>query len=512
MDMFNNKFKKFGAAACAACLLFAGAAAGSYFATKYTVTESGVSVSTNPSGAAGASAPLDSDYKNPYVAIVKRSSPAVVNIDVETMVEQRVMMSPFDGDSFFEEFFGDDFFFGTPRSQRNRKEVAPKTRKVPQRGKGSGFIVNKEGYILTNNHVVENADKIKVTLLDGRVLDAKKVGQDPTFDIAVIKISGHDLPYLPLGDSNATEVGEQVVAIGNPHGFENTVTAGIISAKNRTLQAADVNFQGFLQTDAAINPGNSGGPLIDLNGNVVGINTAIVPFAQGIGFAIPVNMAKQIMDDLIKHGEVRRGFLGATVQPLTSSLVESYKIPVKEGSIIADIVKGSPADKAGLERGDVIVKVGETSIKNSQDVVFAVRAHLAGEKVPFEIYRGTKKMTIDVTLGDLKNADASATGRTSRGSDSRSEKRESTKMGVTVVANNAEYAKKNGLTETSGVVVTRVEQDSEFGLRTGDVILEVNRRKISGISDWELIMDAKQKAYAFLVIRQGQTLFISSGD
>ena len=508
MEKFNlnSGLKKFGTAALAALVLFAGGAAGSYIATRYTVTEAGVGVAANPGGAASASAPTVFDQKNPYVAIVKRSSPAVVNIDVETMVTEQPVVNPFQGNPFFEEFFGEEFFGPQQRQSQPRK--------VPRRGKGSGFIVSKEGYILTNNHVVEDADKIKVTLLDGRTFDAKKVGQDPTFDLAVIQIKAKDLPVLPLGDSGATEVGEQVVAIGNPHGFENTVTAGIISAKNRTLQAPGINFQGFLQTDAAINPGNSGGPLIDLNGNVIGINTAIVPYAQGIGFAVPVNMAKQIMDDLIKHGEVRRGWLGVTVQPLTATLVEAYKIPVKEGSIIADVQKGSPAEKFGLRRGDVITAVGDSKIKNSEDVVFAVRNKLAGEKVPFEIYRDGKKMTVEVTLGDMDSIKGARRQSSNPRGGQQSAPQESTQMGVTVVVNSPEFSRQHDLSETGGVVVTKIAQGSQgqrLGLRPGDVILEINRQKINSIADWERMMSAKKGALGLLVSRGGQTLFISVG-
>ena len=508
MEKFNlnSSLKKFGAAALAALILFAGGAAGSYIATRYTVTEAGISTATNPGGAAVASTPTEYDQRNPYVAIVKRSSPAVVNIDVETMVTEQPMVNPFQGNPFFEEFFGEEFFGPQQRQSQPRK--------VPRRGKGSGFIVSKEGYILTNNHVVEDADKIKVTMLDGRTFDAKKVGQDPTFDLAVIQIKAKDLPVLQLGDSSATEVGEQVVAIGNPHGFENTVTAGIISAKNRTLQAPGINFQGFLQTDAAINPGNSGGPLIDLNGNVIGINTAIVPYAQGIGFAIPVNMAKQIMDDLIKHGEVRRGWLGVTVQPLTASLVEAYKIPTKEGSIVADVQKGSPAEKFGLKRGDVIISVGDSKVKNSEDVVFAVRNRLAGEKVPFEIYRDGKKMTVEVTLGDMDSVPGARRQSSSSRGGPQSAPKESTRMGITVVLNSPEFSKQYELSETDGVVVTKIAQGSQgqrLGLRPGDVILEITRQKINSIADWERMMSAKKGALGFLVSRDGQTLFISVG-
>jgi len=296
-EQFVVTLKKVVAAAAAGAVMFAGGAFGTFIASEYSTIKStaGPEVRVVASTVPGAQA-QDIYNGNPIVSIVKKSSPAVVNIDTETMVKQRIMGNPFGRDPFFEEFFGEDFFNGGGMQERV----------VPQRGKGSGFIVTKDGYILTNNHVVEGADKIKVTLLDGRSFDAKKIGQDPTFDLAVIQIKAPDLPVLLLGDSDATEVGEWVVAIGNPLGFENSVTAGVVSAKNRTLQAPGVNFQGFMQTDAAINPGNSGGPLIDLSGRVIGINTAIVPYAQGIGFAVPINMAKQIMDDLIQHGEVRR--------------------------------------------------------------------------------------------------------------------------------------------------------------------------------------------------------------
>ena len=230
-------------------------------------------------GAAGAvpALAMSSQAANPIVTIVKDTSPAVVNIDVEAVSKRRVSPFPFGDDPIFRQFFGDAF-----------KEY---TRSVPMKGRGSGFIVTKDGQILTNNHVVEGADKITVTLADGKTYKARVLGKDPTFDLAVIKIEPKgNLPTLDLGDSDAVEVGEWVVAIGNPYGFEHSVTAGVISAKNRSIHAEDVNFDGLLQTDAAINPGNSGGPLLNMDGRVVGINAAIVPYAQGMGFAIPVNI------------------------------------------------------------------------------------------------------------------------------------------------------------------------------------------------------------------------------
>jgi len=314
-----------------------------------------------------------------------------------------------------------------------------------------------------------------------------------------------------LGDSDATEVGEWVVAIGNPLGFENSVTAGVVSAKNRTLQAPGVNFQGFLQTDAAINPGNSGGPLIDLSGRVIGINTAIVPYAQGIGFAVPINMAKQIMDDLIKHGEVRRGWLGVTVQPLTAALVDSYKIPVKEGSIIANVEPNSPADKYGLKRGDVIVSIGGKKVKNSQDVVFNVRNRMAGEKVDFEIYRDGKKMNVQVVLGEIDKGKGEKSG-SKPSSGPRSSSGFSKQMGITVAVIDSELQRQYKLDSNEGLVVTDIDRGSlgaRLGLQPGDVILEVNRTKMKTLDDWNKVMGAKNRSLGILMSRGGQTLFIS---
>ena len=501
-DNFITAVKKFGIAAAAGAIMFAGGAFGTFIASEYSVVKNirEPEVRTVASTTPGAYA-QDVYTGNPIVSIVKRSSPAVVNIDTETMVKQRIMTNPFGGDPFFEEFFGGDILGGGGTQERM----------IPQRGKGSGFIVTKDGYILTNNHVVEGADKIKVTLLDGRSFDAKKIGQDPTFDLAVIQIKAPDLPVLLLGDSDATEVGEWVVAIGNPLGFENSVTAGVVSAKNRTLQAPGVNFQGFMQTDAAINPGNSGGPLIDLSGRVIGINTAIVPYAQGIGFAVPINMAKQIMDDLIKHGEVRRGWLGVTVQPLTAALVDSYKIPVKEGSIIADVEPNSPADKYGLKRGDVIVSIGGKEVKNSQDVVFSVRNKMAGDKVDFGIYRDGKKRNVQVVLGEIDRGEGEKSG-SKPAPGPKSSSGSSKQMGITAAVIDSELQRQYRLDSDEGLVVTDVDRGSlgaRLGLQPGDVILEVNRTKMKTLDDWNRVMGAKNRSLGILMSRGGQTLFIS---
>jgi serine protease Do len=432
---------------------------------------------------------------NPVARIARECSPAVVNIDTETLVTRN--LNPFANDPFFKEFFGREF------ERFNRT--------VPMRGKGSGFIVDKDGYIMTNNHVVEGADKITVTLLDGRHFEASLVGKDPTFDLAVVQIKAEKLPVLLLGDSDAAEVGEWVVAIGNPLGFENTVTAGVISGKNRTLQAADVNFQGFMQTDAAINPGNSGGPLINLNGEVVAINTAIVPYAQGIGFAVPVNMAKQVMEDLIKFGEVKRGWLGVSLQTLTPGFAETYGIPADEGAIISGVMPGSPAEDAGMQRGDVIITIDAKAMKSSQDVVFAIRNKLMGDKVSVEVYRDGKKRRMNVKLGEIPGSETSRE-TSDREQRPRRGSRRSTIIGATVSEITDELEDQYNLKSDDGLVVISVERGSiasELGIRQGDQILEVNRRRVRDIDDWESVVGEDPQTIVVLVQREDQTLYFS---
>ncbi len=453
-------------------------------------------VAVAPVAPAGSLA-VDPYTNNPIAGIAERCSPAVVNIDTEAMVKQQLPF-PFN-DPTFREFFGKEF------DQFNRT--------VPMRGKGSGFIVSPEGYILTNHHVVAGADKITVTLLDGRHFPATLIGKDPTFDLAVIQIKAKDLPVLPMGDSDATRVGEWVVAIGNPLGFENTVTVGVVSGKNRTLQAADVNFQGFMQTDAAINPGNSGGPLINLNGEAIAINTAIVPYAQGIGFAVPVNMAKQIMNDLIKHGEVKRGWLGVSIQTMTPAFAEAYKIPVKEGAVVGDVMRTSPAEKAGLARGDVIVSIAGKPVKSGQDVVLQIRNALAGEKVEIEFYRGAEKQKTTVQLDNIPSDGMTQTPKGSSQKPSTTEGVSSKQLGAAVANITPQLRNRYRIAEdVAGVVLIDAEANSplrQMGLQQGDVIMEVNRRKVTNIGEWDAVLGAKPKAIAMLVWRQGQTLFLS---
>ncbi len=427
---------------------------------------------------------------NPVARIVRQSSPAVVNIDTEAMVQRT--MSPFPDDPVFRELFGDRF-----------------SREVPMRGKGSGFIVTGDGYILTNNHVIDGPEniKIEVTLSDGKTFPAEVVGKDPTFDLAVIKIESKGLPTIPLGDSDRVEVGEWAIAIGNPFGFESSVTMGVISAKNRSVRARDLNFDGFLQTDAAINPGNSGGPLLNLEGEVVGINTAIIPYAQGIGFAVPVNMAKQIMDDLVKYGKVNRGWLGVYLQPLSREFASAYGIEADSGAVVSDVVKGSPAEKAGLARGDVIIEMNGRKIVDHRDVIVGVRQQLAGQKIEILILRRGSEKKIAVTLGNVPSASIAEKTPTPRAP------KVAARLGITVSPVTDDTREEYGFSSDSGVVVTEVQPGSvgnRLGLGKGDVILEINGQKVTDTAKWEEILSKEPGNVVFLVLREERTFFVSA--
>ena len=426
---------------------------------------------------------------NPVKKIAKELSPAVVNIDVESIVTQS-----FDGfgglenDPFFRRFFGEEF----------RRF----SRSIPMKGRGSGFIVSSEGLILTNNHVVDNADKITVTLSSGKTYDAKVIGKDPTFDLAIIKLEGEEnFPVIELGDSDAIEVGDWVVAIGNPYGLEHTVTVGVISAKNRSIHAQNVNFDGFLQTDAAINPGNSGGPLIGLDGKVVGINTAILPFAQGLGFAVPVNMAKQIMNDLVEFGSVKRGYLGASVQNLNKEFIEAFELDIEEGIVIGDILPGEAAEKAGLKRGDVVTHINGESIKNVSAFVNKIRSFSPNSKIELSVIREKEPLVIEVELGLMPGADSAVGVKGLEILD---------KLGISATPVNKELQSKYKIDAEKGLVITKVAQGSDAhatGLAEGDVIFEVNNSRVNSIEDFNKAVENK-KSLAFLIWRDGKTFYV----
>lgn len=421
----------------------------------------------------------------------------VVNISTTQVIKENPMQ-PFMGpNSPFREFFGDDFFkrfFGENAPQGGMKTHAL----------GSGFIIDTDGSILTNNHVVEKASEIKIKTASGKEYDAKVVGRDPKTDIALIKITADGkLPKAAkLGDSEAIRVGDWVMAVGNPFGLGNTVTAGIISAKGRIIGAGP--YDDFLQTDAAINPGNSGGPLFNMNGEVVGINTAIVAQGQGIGFATPINIAKEILAQL-KTGKVVRGWLGIMIQDITPELAESFGITETTGVIVADVVPDSPAEKAGLKRGDIVKSLNGKPVDNAHMLSRSVAAMGPESSTTISVLREGKAKDVKVTIGTMPED----TGERKR------EGRAESPWGITVQNITPELAQKHGLDENeSGVIITDLKQGTaaaEARLRPGDVVKEVNRQKIQNIRDYNQAVQKMKKGETLLLLvkRAGNTFYIA---
>lgn len=399
-------------------------------------------------------------------------------------------------------------FFGGPSGKQNPFEdfFGPEpggegpSEGFQQKSLGSGFITDREGYIVTNNHVVENADEIKVKLANGKEFDAKVVGRDPKTDLAVIKIQGSsDLHPLTMGNSDDLKVGNWVVAVGSPFGLEQTVTAGIVSAKGRTIGAGP--YDNFIQTDASINPGNSGGPLINTRGEVVGINTAIIASGQGIGFAIPVNMAKNVVPQLKDKGKVARGWLGVGIQEVTPELAQSFNMKDKQGALVGEVFKDSPAEKAGIEQGDIIVEFDGKQIKESKDLPHLVAATPIGKSVPVKVARNGKMVSKDVKVAEMEEKTTEVakapTGK---------------KLGIGVQNVTPDIARQLGLKETAGVVVTQVEPGSpaeNAGIQRGDVIHEVDRKPVKdvrGLMD-QIAKTKDNESILLLVQRGGNRMF-----
>jgi serine protease Do len=436
----------------------------------------------------------------PFVQLAKGLTPAVVNISTTRKVDG--LRLPFhqqrptppgqpdeqqpDGsrdplDDFFNRFFGNN----VPREMRKQTSL------------GSGFIISQSGLVVTNYHVIEKADDIKVTLADGKQYNAKVKGFDAKTDVALIEIKPTGvLPTVRLGDSTKTDIGEWVLAIGNPFGLTHTVTAGIVSAKGRTLNSGP--YDDFIQTDASINPGNSGGPLFNMRGEVIGINTAIVAQGQGIGFAIPVNLARNIVDQLQKTGKVIRGWLGVSIQKLDPSLAESFGVPDAHGALVADVLKDSPAAKAGVQRGDVIIEFNKQKVDDFHDLPAIVAAVTPGSRVPMKVIRKGKVMDVQVQVDELKE-EVEAKAVVPPKSDL---------IGLKVQEVSPELAKRFELDSTAGVVVTEVAPDSaaeNAGIDPGDIILEIDRKPIKGKADYEAATkDLSGKDGALMLIRRGQ--------
>ena len=406
-----------------------------------------------------------------FSKLAEVAGPAVVNIrTVKTIkgggpVFRQFQRGPQGRENPFNDFF--EKFFG---------ENVPREFKQPSLG--SGFIIDKTGFVVTNNHVIEDADQIKVKLDDDTEFDAEVVGRDPNTDLALLKIeSKKDLPVLTMGDSEELKIGQWVVAIGSPFGLERTVTAGIVSAKGRVIGSGP--YDDFIQTDASINPGNSGGPLLNMKGEVVGINTAIIASGTGIGFAIPVKLAKGIIDQLKSEGEVTRGWLGVAIQDLSKEMAEYYGLKDRKGVLVADVFEGDPADKAGIEAKDIILEVNDQKIETSRQLTAMIAGLKVGDTAKVEVMRNGKTKTFSVKLA--KRSDEKLANR---GVPQKSEEEE---LGIRVTDLTSEMAQRFNLGDTGGVVVVGVEsgsKGSEAGVQVGDIIKEINHQAIETVKDY----------------------------
>ena len=424
-------------------------------------------------------------------ALVKEVSPAVVNISTTQVVRfsRPRMRTPFGRDPFDD--FWNNYFGNAPREQKRRSL-------------GSGFIVSEDGYILTNNHVIEKADEITVTLLDKEELKAELVGSDPKTDIALIKIkAGKKVPHISLGDSEKLEIGEWVVAIGNPFGLGHTVTAGIVSAKGRIIGSGP--YDDFIQTDASINPGNSGGPLFNLQGDVVGINTAIIQGGQGIGFATPIHLAKSVLSQLKEKGKVTRGWLGVYIQRLTPEMAESLSLGNRKGALVSDVTKDGPAEKAGVKSGDVIVSYDGKEVVNEHDLPQMVATTKPGKKVTVVVIRDGKEVRIPVTIAEMEGE--KEPGRAGGPDVSKG-------LGVTVQDITPEIARQFEIENRKGVIVTQVEDGSpadDAGFQDGDIVRSVNRQAVRNVQEFgSLLKKFKgEKTLLFLVERGDARIFLA---
>jgi serine protease Do/serine protease DegQ len=388
--------------------------------------------------------------QNAFIDVYAAVMPVVVNISATRM------RSPDNLGPLFEHFFG-DLFKRHPQPKRESKSL------------GSGFVISAEGYILTNEHVVKDAEEIEVLLADGRALSARVVGVDPRTDVAVIKVDTEEqLPVAVLGDSDNLKVGQWALAIGNPFGLEGTLTVGVISATERANLGIE-DYEDFIQTDASINPGNSGGPLLNIHGEVIGINTAIVASGQGIGFAIPINLARLISNQLIEKGEVTRGWLGVSIQPLTRELADSFGLDRATGALVNKVLPDSPAAEAGIQRGDVLLKIGGKQIRGVRELQLLVASARVGEEIAVDVLRGGKEVTLSVKVAERDE-------------------------GVAASAHGASESKQKGIglqvgpsAENEGVAVLSVDPDSaaaEAGVRSGDVILSINRIAVNDVTSF----------------------------
>lgn len=436
-----------------------------------------------------------------FAPLIKKLKPAVVNIYTTQVIKKkryhRFQPSPFP--SPFEEFFGDDFFekfFGEnfPEQQFERHSL------------GSGFIISKDGYILTNNHVVEKATKIHIKTEGGEDYEAKVVGKDEKYDLALLKIKTKkgDTPIVSFGDSDKLEVGDWVIAIGNPFGLSHTVTAGIVSAKDRVIGAGP--YDDFIQTDASINPGNSGGPLFNIRGEVVGINTAIHAAGQGIGFTVPINMAKKFIEDILTKGKITRGWLGVGIQNISEEIAKQFGASVSSGALVTQVFPKTPAEKAGIKRGDIIVEYNGKEVKNVNDLTRLVGTTTPGEKTQITIIRGEERIKIPVQITERKEGEEVSREFLQPSEESSEE------IGLVLSNIDKELARKLNIEPHKGVFVREVLQGSaadDAGIQEGDVIVEVNRQVVNSVDEFKEIIKKIIKGDSVLILlyRNGSYLY-----
>lgn len=432
-----------------------------------------------------------------FADLTEKVRKSVVNISTTQVIKDHPLQPFFGPDSPFRDFFGDEFF------KRFFGDMPKQTFKT--HSLGSGFVISSEGYILTNNHVIEKAQEIKIKLESGKEYEAKVVGKDPKTDLALIQVKpDKDFPEpAVLGDSNSIRVGDWVIAVGNPFGLGHTVTAGIISAKGRVIGAGP--YDDFLQTDAAINPGNSGGPLFNMKGEVIGINTAIVARGQGIGFAIPINMAKELLPQL-KKGKIVRGWIGVMIQDVTPEIAKSFGLESPKGALVADVIPNGPAEKAGIQRGDIIVKYNGVDVEDYHAFSRMVAATQPGTKVKVELIRERQVKVVEVTIGTMPEEGEKISSKDTFPAD------KAKGWGIAVQNLTPDIAKQFGWSEgETGVIVVGIEPGSpaeESKIRTGDLIKEINRKKIQNVRDFkQAIEGAKKTESLLLLVKRGDHTF-----
>jgi len=455
----------------------------------------------NPPASLKLASPTEGPSRNSFAPIVKQVLPEVVNISTSKVVKTGFSGQMMPMDPFFRQFFGDnsDGQFNTPRFPQAQRE----------RSLGSGVIVSPEGYILTNNHVVAGATEILVTTSDKHQYKARVVGTAPKTDLAVLKVDATNLPAITIADSSKVQVGDYALAIGDPFGVGETVTMGIVSATGRTNLGIE-DYEDFIQTDAPINPGNSGGALVNDRGELIGINTAILSHGsggnEGVGFAIPTNLARNIMDQIVSNGKVTRAYMGAYIQGVSPELAKAFGEAAPRGALVGDVEPGSPAQKSGLEKGDIVVALDGKPITDSNQLRMSISMMAPGTTANLKVWRNGSEHDIAVKLGELpaENERASAAPENPQGA----------LEGVTVENVTDQTAQQLGLPDrTKGVVVTDINPSSpvaDSGLQRGDVIQEVNHQSVTDVTDFERAMQRAGKNPLLLVNRQGHTLFIAA--